>query len=173
MSENSNNNKISPKDSQNGLLRYLLGHGLIDQVELDECMQAQEALGEQDAQASISGVLVAHRTHIMEDHGHPPAWLLHEFLSRVYPEAGEIPREVIVEEQPTERAMIEQDLAERRGGAVTLLVPQRGEKRRLVEMAVDNARQTLNRRVAGERDIDATLAQLGRALKLPERPAFP
>ncbi len=59
MSEN-NNNKISPKDSQNGLLHYLLGHGLIDQVELDECIQAQQALTDQNEQTSISGVLVAH-----------------------------------------------------------------------------------------------------------------
>ena len=59
MSEN-NNNKISPKDSQNGLLRYLLGHGLIDQVELDECIQAQQALTDQNEQTSISGLLVAH-----------------------------------------------------------------------------------------------------------------
>ncbi|MCK4850719.1 MAG: serine/threonine protein kinase [Phycisphaerae bacterium] len=59
MSEN-NNNKISPKDSQDGLLRYLLGHGLIDQVELDECIQAQQALTDQNEQTSISGMLVAH-----------------------------------------------------------------------------------------------------------------
>ena len=55
-----NNNKTSPGNAEDGLLRYLLGHGLIDQVEVDECIQAQQALGEQDAQASISGVLVAH-----------------------------------------------------------------------------------------------------------------
>ena len=55
-----NNNKTSPENAENGLLRYLLAHGLIDQVEVDECIQAQQALGEQDAQASISGVLVAH-----------------------------------------------------------------------------------------------------------------
>ncbi len=59
MSENSNN-KTSPKEPQNGLLHYLLGHGLIDQVELDECIQAQQALADQGEQASISGMLVTH-----------------------------------------------------------------------------------------------------------------
>jgi len=59
MNEN-NNNKPAPKNSENGLLHYLLGHGLIDQVELDECIQAQQASTDQNEQTSISGVLVTH-----------------------------------------------------------------------------------------------------------------
>ncbi len=60
MTENNNNNKPAPKNSENGLLHYLLGHGLIDQVELDECIQAQQASTDQNEQTSISGVLVTH-----------------------------------------------------------------------------------------------------------------
>ena len=61
MSENSNNSSMAPKDPQDAFLRYLLGHGLIDQVELDECLQAQQTQNDQndrDAQISISGLLV-------------------------------------------------------------------------------------------------------------------
>ena len=57
MSENSNDSKMSPKEHEDKLLHYLLGHGLIDQVEVDECLQAQTDLS---GQTSISGLLVTH-----------------------------------------------------------------------------------------------------------------
>jgi excinuclease ABC subunit C len=119
-----------------------------------------------------AGVLLAHRTHVMTDDGQPPTWLFHEFLSRVYPEEGDIPRELITEHAPAERAMIEEDLSERRGSAVTVLVPQRGEKRTLVEMAMANAEQALRLRVEGERDVDATIAKLRSRLRLPREPRW-
>jgi len=59
MSDN-NNNKTSSENAQNALLRYLLGHGLIDQVELDECIQAQQAFTDQNDQTSVTGLLVSH-----------------------------------------------------------------------------------------------------------------
>jgi excinuclease ABC subunit C len=43
-----------------------------------------------------------------------------------------------------EQELITQFLEERRGGKVEILVPQRGEKRRLVEMAGRNAREALD-----------------------------
>lgn len=118
------------------------------------------------------GVLLAHRTHTMADEGSPPGWLLHEFLSRVYPESGEIPGEVLVECEPEERGMIEEDLSERRGRRVEIACPQRGEKRRLVEMAAQNAAQMLHRQLAGERDLGATLDQLARRLGLDAPPRW-
>jgi excinuclease ABC subunit C len=119
-----------------------------------------------------AGVLLTHRTHVMPDQGHPPVWLLGEFLSRVYPEGGDLPGEVIVEAEPLEQALIEQDLTERRGRAVTLTVPQRGDKRRLVEMAVQNAEQMLRVRQAGERSTEGTLAQLAEKLKMESPPRW-
>jgi excinuclease ABC subunit C len=118
------------------------------------------------------GVLLAHRTHGMADRGHPPEWLFHEFLSRVFPEEGDLPAELILEVEPHERAMIEQDLSERRGRPVALIVPQRGEKRRLVEMAVQNAEQMLRLRLAGERDVEGTLARLAKKLRLDAPPRW-
>jgi len=57
----------------------------------------------------------------------------------------EPPREVLVQEAPDDQDLWEQWLTERRGRRVSLRVPQRGAKRRLMETAVANARQEFNR----------------------------
>ena len=54
-----NNNKTSPSDTEVTLVRHLLEHGLVDKVELDECMAAQKAITEQNEQTSLAGILVA------------------------------------------------------------------------------------------------------------------
>lgn len=118
------------------------------------------------------GVLLTHRVHTLEDQGQTTPWLFHEFLSRVYPEGGDLPAELIVEHEPEERALIEQDLSARLGRRVEVAVPQRGERRRLVELAAANAAQMLRRRLAGERNTEATLTQLARRLRLPAPPRW-
>lgn len=62
---------------------------------------------------------------------------LSEFLPRFY-EAGGIPRRIYVEKEPAGRAAIEQYLAEKRGGPVSILVPEKGDKRKLLELLHKN-----------------------------------
>src|SRR5260370_41342587 len=54
-----------------------------------------------------------------------------------------MPGEVIVEVEAEGRARMQNWLKEKRGGAVTLIVPKRGEKLRLVEMVKQNAQEVL------------------------------
>ncbi len=97
------------------------------------------------------------------------------FIKQFYESATYIPKRVIVPIELPERALIESWLAERRGGRVELLVPQRGEKRRLVEMAANNARESLDMaRVKWLADRGKTynaLTQLQEELDLPGLPA--
>ena len=97
------------------------------------------------------------------------------FVKQFYESATYIPKRVVVPVELPERALIESWLAERRGGRVELLVPQRGEKRRLVEMAANNARESLDMaRVKWLADRGKThnaLTQLQEELDLPGLPA--
>ena len=97
------------------------------------------------------------------------------FIKQFYESATYIPKRVVVPIELPERALIESWLAERRGGRVELLVPQRGEKRRLVEMAANNARESLDMaRVKWLADRGKThnaLTQLQEELDLPGLPA--
>ena len=86
----------------------------------------------------------------------------------------EPPREVLVQYLPDELEVWEAWLSERRQGRVTLRVPQRGAKRRLMETAVVNAREAFARhRLRRQADHNArakALRSLQETLDLPEAP---
>lgn len=65
--------------------------------------------------------------------------ILSQFLTQYYEDAPTPPREVLLPEEIEDRALLAEWLARRRGGPVAVEVPQRGERRRLVELAAENA----------------------------------
>jgi excinuclease ABC subunit C len=83
--------------------------------------------------------------------------LLSAFVSRYYLGRGEegsmdLPREVLLPVDFPDRALMDVVLGERAGRRVKLLVPQKGEKKRLVDLAGTNARNALEDRVAEKED---------------------
>jgi excinuclease ABC subunit C len=110
--------------------------------------------------------------------------LVEQFLLQVYGgvdeatgvgEAGEaVPREVLVPELPDDADVYEELLGELRGGRVSLRVPQRGDKRALLETVERNAKEAFARhRVKRSSDLTArslALSELQEALELPEAP---
>lgn len=96
------------------------------------------------------------------------------FLKQFYESATYVPRRVLVPFALPEQALIEEFLTERRGGRVEILVPQRGEKRQLVEMATRNARESLGaaraRWLADHGNTQSALQQLQEELDLPALP---
>lgn len=80
--------------------------------------------------------------------------LLSAFVTRYYLGRGEegvldLPREVLLPVDFPDRILVEEVMSERTGHRVHLLVPKRGEKRRLVELAGSNARNALEDGVVG------------------------
>lgn len=75
--------------------------------------------------------------------GESNAALLASFLTQFYDAAAEVPPSLLLAAPLEAPAVIEQWLAQKAGRKVALHVPQRGEKRRLVELAEQNARQKL------------------------------
>jgi excinuclease ABC subunit C len=75
------------------------------------------------------------------------AEMLAAFLGQFY--ANRVaPPLVLVNELPTETALIAEALSSRAGRRIELAAPQRGDKRKLVEHALVNAREALARRLA-------------------------
>jgi excinuclease ABC subunit C len=68
---------------------------------------------------------------------------LEAFVIEYYSTAPSVPPEVFVPAAVTETTAIAEYLSERRGSRVDVRAPLRGEKRRLVELAVENARLAL------------------------------
>ncbi len=111
-----------------------------------------------------------------------PAGLVEHFLGQVYGDtpadaeavnAG-IPREVLVPELPPDPVTMTQWLTERRGGPVTLRVPQRGDKKALLETVARNAGQTLalhkTRRASDLTTRSKALSEIQEGLGLDDAP---
>jgi excinuclease ABC subunit C len=100
--------------------------------------------------------------------------VLASFLEQYYARATSIPREVYVQAGVGEGSTIQAFLTEKRGGPVHLRVPQRGEKRSLMELARRNAADTLAREqarwLADQGKTLAALEELAEALGLPGPP---
>jgi excinuclease ABC subunit C len=96
------------------------------------------------------------------------------FLLRYYGQATHVPKEVVLASAPGETPALEAWLGQLRGSKVVILAPQRGEKRRLLELAETNARHALARynfrtRYDEERT-NSALLQIESALALPAPP---
>ena len=69
--------------------------------------------------------------------------LLTSFLTQFYDSAAQVPPNILLADYVEEPLIIEQWLAQKGGHKVELHVPRRGEKKRLIELAAQNARQKL------------------------------
>ena len=74
--------------------------------------------------------------------------LVHHFCTQVYGEEqgeADVPRELLVPELPADAEALADWLTARRGSRVGLRVPQRGDKKTLLETVARNAREALTR----------------------------
>jgi excinuclease ABC subunit C len=111
-----------------------------------------------------------------------PAGLVEHFLGQVYTDAptdaeavnAGIPREVLVPALPPDPATMTQWLTERRGGPVSLRVPQRGDKKSLLETVARNAGQSLalhkTRRASDLTTRSKALSEIQEGLGLDDAP---
>ena len=79
--------------------------------------------------------------------GHEAAEILASFLAQFYDDKP-VPRLILLSHDIEERALLEEALSTRAGHRIEVAVPQRGEKRTLVEHALGNAREALGRKIA-------------------------
>ena len=106
--------------------------------------------------------------------GASPADVLGSFLRQHYAIAAAVPPEIVVPIAIPEEDAFIAFAAERRGGPVRVLVPQRGKKRHLAELAERNARDALEqervRWLADRGKTDTALRELADALGLDAPP---
>jgi excinuclease ABC subunit C len=96
------------------------------------------------------------------------------FLQQQYTATDFVPKEILVSADPEDRQVLEEWLSRKRGARVQIRRPQRGEKRELIGMVAENAREGIaERRKERERELEATLGaleELQRHLDLPSLP---
>jgi excinuclease ABC subunit C len=91
------------------------------------------------------GKLIGQRQYVLDGAADaPPSEAVQEFVKQYYADAPEVPREILLPLEIEERHIVQSWLRQRKGSAVTIEVPQTGEKARLVDLAAANAEQALN-----------------------------
>lgn len=71
--------------------------------------------------------------------------ILDSFIKQYYGGTPFIPGELMLPEEPEDRALIEEWLTARRGSKVVLRIPKKGTKEKLVELAANNAKLVLTK----------------------------
>ncbi|MDP9366485.1 MAG: excinuclease ABC subunit UvrC [Chloroflexota bacterium] len=105
-----------------------------------------------------------------------PEQILSGFVSQFYADAAVVPPVLLLQHRlpEAEAEVVEVWLRERRGGRVEVSVPQRGQKRQLVEMvaksAAENLEQSRLKFLSDEQKMTAAMAELADALDLPRLP---
>ena len=101
--------------------------------------------------------------------------VLASFIKQFYDEAAYVPPEILLPHEIDEALVIQKWLRNRRGNKVMLKVPRRGHKRELVDMAAENAEETLSHLhaqwIADEGRQSTAIAQLQEHLDLDGPPS--
>ncbi|MCC7392653.1 excinuclease ABC subunit UvrC [Candidatus Sumerlaeota bacterium] len=117
-----------------------------------------------------AGKLDTSRAYDFKDHGLSDEESMEGFLSQYYDGSHDAPRDLVLSVLPSNLEIVRQSLTEQRQGPVRMVAPQRGEKLRLLEMAAKNARNELEKRLAGEKSRQQVLENLQSQLSLPTLP---
>lgn len=101
--------------------------------------------------------------------------IMTSFVKQFYNKAAYVPPEILLQSEIDEAAIIQAWLKSKRGSGVTLKVPRRGQKKDLVQMAAENAAETLAHLRAQwlldeSKSVEA-LAELQEHLALPQPPS--
>jgi excinuclease ABC subunit C len=95
------------------------------------------------------GRLARRDPFLMQDaEGETDRAVLNSFVKQFYSQASELPQELVLPDELEEADSIREWLRQVKGRRVEVSVPQRGEKRRMVELATNNARETLEQQKA-------------------------
>ena len=100
--------------------------------------------------------------------------ILARFIEQFYSSASHVPRKILVPESITDKEMVAGWLETKRKGPVEINVPQRGAKRRLIEMVTTNAAQGLEQLklkwISDSTRMETAMSELQEELNLPRSP---
>ena len=106
-----------------------------------------------------------------EEDGHE---ILARFIEQFYSSASHVPRRILVPETISGKEMIASWLQTKRSGPVEITIPQRGAKRRLINMVATNAAQGLEQLklkwISDSTRMETAMSELQEELNLPQPP---
>lgn len=95
--------------------------------------------------------------------------ILSEFVKQYYLNNENIPSKIMISEEIEDKELLEDILTKKTGRKVEIRHPQKGEKLRFVEMAINNAKVSLENKVNDKYNILSELKELLNLDKLPRK----
>ncbi|MCA9607424.1 MAG: excinuclease ABC subunit UvrC [Myxococcales bacterium] len=141
--------------------------------EIDQDVVGLHRAGDQVEVALLrvrGGHLNGVRTFELSSVSLPDDELLSSFVGEYYRRGGQIPDEVLLPIEIEAIEGLEGWLSDERGQRVSVLVPKRGAKVRLLEMATENAEHAYREKARAREDLEARLGDLQKKLRLPYPP---
>ena len=122
-----------------------------------------------------SGKLIGRESFILQGtRSEEPIQIMTSFIKQFYDSAPYIPPLLLLQHPVEDKAIIEDWLQSKRGAKVRIQVPHRGNKKQLMKVAAENARQGLEqlkiKQIATPAALATALAEIKDALDLPHLP---
>ncbi len=103
-----------------------------------------------------------------------PRQIMTSFIKQFYSSSPYVPPLLLLQYPVEDAAVLKEWLQSRRGARVDIQVPRRSNKKQLVDIVAENARQGLEqlkiKQLATSKELDAALAEIERELQLPRLP---
>jgi excinuclease ABC subunit C len=116
------------------------------------------------------GKLTDNLSYSLEDLEFPDEEIVASVLTQFYQGPRFVPDEILVPVELEDRDARAEYLSERKGKKIEIICPQRGDKRHLVQMAEENAKQSFGERHDQERAREKMLRELEQNLHLKRYP---
>jgi excinuclease UvrABC nuclease subunit/N-acetylglutamate synthase-like GNAT family acetyltransferase len=121
------------------------------------------------------GKLIGDQFFSLSGNASDPAGVLEQFLPQYYGDGSEVPDQIIVSEEIAEKGVLEEWFSTKKGKKVHILLPERGRKSHLLQLAEKNVREKARQREAKweaeKRNVESALQELQSALDLSDPPA--
>jgi len=116
------------------------------------------------------GRLVSGADYLFHDAGLPDEEVLSSFVAQYYRGDRSVPDELVVPAALEDRELLEEWLSEKKGRKVSVILPEKGDKLRLLKMAEANAREALRKRHAASSVKAGVLEEIKTRLHLRATP---
>ena len=179
---------ISRMEKAAGLQEYETAAMYRDQINALKQMQAQQfvsgrqrdidfvALSQEQGHCCIQLVSIrggrnlGQRSHFpRQAEGFDPPEIMEAFLGQYYQER-QPPAQIVISESPDNIELLEEVFSEKAGRKIAIQSHPRGDRRQMLELAVGNARQSLQLRLASKANMDTQFEALQTLLDLDEPP---
>jgi len=117
-----------------------------------------------------SGYLVDTGDYLFDPDMNSKEEIISAFVTQYYEKALFLPLEILIQYDIESRDIVQHVFSERKGRRVKIAVPKRGDKKRLIEMAVANADKKLKTIALKRIETEALLAALKNLMKMDNLP---